>query len=71
MSKITIDNEEYDLESLSDEVKNNLQMLALTDQEIQRLQAQVAMVQTARIAYARAVQANLPDASGDETVTMN
>lgn len=71
MSTITIDDREYVLETLSDEVKNNLQMLALTDQELQRLQAHMAMVQTARMAYARAVQTNLPDTEEQDTIRFN
>lgn len=56
----TIDGTEYPLSSLSDEAKSQLQMLRVTDQELQRLQWQLAIAQTARNAYAQALKATLP-----------
>ena len=70
MSKITIDNIEYNLNDLTDEVKNNIGMLQAVEQEIQRLNVQLAIAQTARIAYARVVKDNLPKVAS-ETVTNN
>ena len=61
MAKITIDGTEYDIDMLSDEVKGNLVSMQFTDAEIQRLQAKLAAMQTARAAYARAVQEGLSD----------
>lgn len=55
MTTITIDGTDYELESLSDELKAEVHMLQLTDQELTRLSARVAMTQTARMAYARRV----------------
>jgi len=60
MPTITIDNKNYDLDSLSDEAKQQLQMLQITEAEIGRLNAQLAIAQTARIAYANALKAALP-----------
>jgi len=59
MAKITIDGKDYDTDTLSDEVKGNLAAMQFTDAEIQRLQAKLAAMQTARTAYARAVQEGL------------
>ena len=56
----TIDGTEYPLTSLSDEAQSQLQMLRITDQEIQRLQWQLAIAQTARNAYAQALKTKLP-----------
>ena len=56
MPTITIDGQEYDLDSLSAEAKSQLQMVQLTDAEITRLTAQLAIAQTARRAYAVALQ---------------
>ena len=56
----TIDGTEYPLNSLSDEARSQLQMLRITDQEIQRLQWQLAIAQTARNTYAQALKAKLP-----------
>jgi hypothetical protein len=59
MAMITIDGVEYDVDKLSSEVKDNLISMQFTDAEIQRLQAKLAAMQTARAAYARAVQEGL------------
>jgi hypothetical protein len=58
----TIDGTEYPLKSLSTEARSQLQMLQITDQEIQRLQWQLAIAQTARNAYAQALRVKLPTA---------
>lgn len=60
MPTIKIDDIAYDLDSLSDTAKQSLQMLQATEQEIQRLQLQTAIAQTARIGYANALKAALP-----------
>lgn len=60
MPIIKIDNKDYDTEKLSDEAKSQLTNLTVCDQEIQRLQAQLAIAQTARMTYARALGEALP-----------
>jgi hypothetical protein len=60
MAAITIDNHIYDTDSLSNEAKAQLQMLQVTDQEIARLNIQLAIAQTARAAYSQALKASLP-----------
>lgn len=70
MANITIDNIEYDLDSLSDEAKAQLTSLQFVDAEIQRLTAQSAVLQTARMAYSKALQAALPPFAG-ETIKFN
>lgn len=62
MPNINIDNVEYDLDKLSDTAKSQLQMVQITDQEIARLKMQLAIAQTARIAYSNALKAALPSA---------
>jgi len=62
---IAIDNKEYDTDTLSDEVKANLASLQFTDAEIERLQAKLAVLQTARMAYARAVNEGLNGGSSE------
>ncbi|MEX0429805.1 DUF6447 family protein [Spiribacter insolitus] len=59
-NRVTIDGREYDLEKLSDAAKSQLGNIQVTDQEIARLQQQLAIAQTARQAYARALQEELP-----------
>jgi hypothetical protein len=71
MTTIKIDNIEYDTDKLSDEAKAQLVSLKFCDQELQRLQAQAAAYQTARIAYAKALQAALPTAPLGDTLKFN
>lgn len=57
---ITIDGKEYALEDLSETAKAQVTNLRVTDQEISRLQQQLAITQTARKAYANALKTELP-----------
>jgi len=65
MPTIKIDNIAYDLDQLSDEAKAQLASIQFVDQELVRLQAQVAAMQTARNAYVSALKAALSVATGD------
>ena len=56
---IKIDDKDYDLDTLSDEAKNQLVSLQFVDAELQRLNAQAAVLQTARVAYANALKSAL------------
>lgn len=69
MALIKIDNKDYDTDKLSEDARKQLVNLRLTDQEIQRVQMQLAIAQTARIAYAKALQASLPTDS--ESLKLN
>ena len=60
MPTIKINNKDYDTDALSDAAKAQLTSLQVTDQEIQRLNIQLAIAQTARNAYAKALQEMLP-----------
>ena len=66
MPKITIDDKEYDTDALSEETKAQLTSMRLADAEIQRLNIQLAITQTARNAYALAVRNEL-DAMGNKS----
>lgn len=61
---ITIDNNVYDLDSLSDAAKQQLVNFRVADGEIARLQTQLALAQTARNAYGQALKAELEKAEG-------
>ncbi len=56
MAKITIDGKEYDTDALSDDAKKALAALQFAEMEMQRLQAKLAAMQTARIAYANGLK---------------
>ena len=62
MAKITIDEKEYETDDMSVEAKAQLQSLQFVDNEIAREQMKTAALQTARNAYARALQAALEEA---------
>lgn len=66
MATITIDDKEYDVETLSDETKAQLGSLQYVDSELVRLQAQAAALQTARIAYGRALKQTLEEGKAPE-----
>jgi len=70
MPIITIDNKPYELDNLSNDAKAQLEMLLATDAEIKRLQQNLAMSQTARNAYAKALQAALPALPQSDTVKL-
>ena len=59
MANIKIDDKDYDFDTLSDEAKNQLVSLQFVDAELQRLNAQAAVLQTARVAYANALKSAL------------
>ena len=71
MPTIQINNQPYDTDTLPDIAKQQLEMLALTDAEIRRLQAQLAIAQTAKNAYARALaEAVKPTVPANDTIKL-
>ena len=68
MTTITIDDKQYELDSLSDEAKAQLTSIQFVDSELVRLQAKEAALQTARMAYSKALQAALPAIGGSDTI---
>jgi hypothetical protein len=60
MTTITIDNVAYDLDTLSADANAQLISIQFVDQELARLKAQEAALQTARIAYGKALRESLP-----------
>lgn len=70
MPTIKIDDKEYDLDHLSADAKQQLANLNFVDVELQRLNAQAAVYQTARMSYSKALQEHLPNFVGD-TIKVN
>jgi hypothetical protein len=60
MANVTIDGKQYDSEKLSEEARGQLVSLQITDRKISDLQTELAIAQTARNAYARALGELLP-----------
>lgn len=71
MSIIRIDNVDYDSDKLSHEANAQLVSFQFCTQELARLQAQVAAYQTACMAYAKALQSELPIAPVGDTIQFN
>lgn len=65
MPTIKIDNIDYDLDSISTDAKAQIEMLLATDNKIRELQRDLAIVQTARIAYGKALTSALDLPVGD------
>ena len=59
MAKVSVDGEAYDTDTMSQESRRQLDMLVMIEQKIRQLQAEVAMMQTARQAYASGLKATL------------
>ena len=66
MTKITIDEKDYDVDDLSDEAKAQVVSLNFVDAELSRLQLKVAAMQTARNAYATALNSLLGEDEDSE-----
>ena len=66
MPNITIDGKEYDTESMSEDALGQLQSLQFVDNELMRLRAQAAAMQTARNAYAGALKGLLENGEKDD-----
>ena len=61
MTIITIDNVDYEVESLSEEAKAQLVSLQFVDQKLAQLNAEAAVYQTARVGYSNALKELLPN----------
>ena len=64
--KITIDEVEYKLSDLSDNAKAQLANIQFVDAQIQQLNNEWAVADTAKIGYTNALKAELANISGDE-----
>ena len=56
MAKVVLDGKEYEFDELSDEAKGQVTSLQFVNQEIQRLEAQLAVYKTAQSAYSSALK---------------
>ena len=64
--KITIDEDEYHLSDLSDNAKAQLANIQFVDTQIQQLNNEWAVADTARMGYTNALKAELAKIGGDE-----
>ncbi len=73
MPIITINNQDYDIDTLPQAAKDQLQSLQFVDAELVRLQSQASVLQTARIAYGKALSealANVQQSYGGDTIKL-
>jgi hypothetical protein len=73
MPIIKIDNKDYELDTLPQAAKDQLQSLQFVDAELTRLQAQASVLRTARIAYGKALSealADVPQSYGGDTIKL-
>ena len=66
MTKITIDEKDYDVDDLSDDAKAQVMSLNFVDAELNQLRLKVAAMQTARNAYASALNSLLGEDEDSE-----
>jgi hypothetical protein len=69
MAKVTIEDVEYDTDSMSDDAIANLKSIQFVDTELARLNAKISVMNTARLAYFSALQqelVSLPDVNDVE-----
>ena len=59
MAAINIDGPEYQTEELSTGARNNLGSLQFVQNEIKRLEAQIAVYKTAEVGYVKGLKAEL------------
>ncbi|WP_293267675.1 DUF6447 family protein [Neptunomonas sp.] len=64
MATLTIDNKQYEIEKLSPEAQTKLNSARFCDQKIEQLEAELAVVRTARTAYLQA----LPDLLNNDAI---
>ena len=57
----TINDKEYDLDDLSDTAKSQIVNIQIVDGEIARLKQQLAIMQTARNAYGKALDGEITE----------
>ena len=60
---ITVDNVEYDLDDLSTFAKEQIESLIFVDERIQELNNELAVADTARLGYARALKAEIENSA--------
>ena len=65
-NKVTIDNVEYKLDELSDEARAQLINIQFVEAQLQQLNNEWAVSDTARIGYTNALKAELSQHEGNE-----
>lgn len=64
MSIITINDIDYEIDALSDEARGQVRSIQFIDAELEKLNARIAVMSTARMSYATALQEILETEAG-------
>ncbi len=67
MATIKIDEKEYNLDELSNEVKSYIASIQFVDAELRKLNSQAAVLRTARTSYAKSLSDLLPKSQNKKT----
>ena len=70
MPIIKFENKEYEFDSLSDEAKAQFISLKFVEDDLVRIQSQYAAMQTAKMAYSKALAAALPVLPAGDTIRL-
>jgi Family of unknown function (DUF6447) len=72
MAKITINNKEYDMGLLPEKARGNIVSIQFVDAEIKRLEAQLSVMKTARLAYSLELDGQIKESStAGDTIKFN
>ena len=72
MTKITINEKEYDMGLLPEKARGNIVSIQFVDAEIKRLEAQLSVLKTARLAYSVELDGQLKEtATAGDTIKFN
>tara|TARA_B100000214_G_C23820240_1_gene559289 strand:- start:96 stop:287 length:192 start_codon:yes stop_codon:yes gene_type:complete len=63
MATVTIDGNDYEYDSLSEKAKENLVSLQFVQNEIKRVEAQIAVFKTAESAYSRVLKSEIDNSN--------
>ena len=71
MPKITVNNKDYEFDALSEQAQAQVRNMQFVDAELARLNAQIAVCQTARMAYGKSLEAELPTGFEGDTLKLD
>jgi cell division protein ZapA (FtsZ GTPase activity inhibitor) len=71
MAKITINDKEYDVGLLPERARGNIASIQFVDAEIQRIESQLSVLKTARLAYLHELNGQLQQTSAGDNIKFN
>ncbi len=71
MAIISIDNKEYDTDTLNEDAKGNVSSIQFIDAELLRINATVSVLKTAKMAYSKSLQSHLSGLTDNNVTSIN